>query len=363
MGWTLASSHDNPSLAARYFDGKSAKAQEVELALADGKLLIRAISADHAGVDLAVSVREVTWPERSRHGKRTAHLPSGAVIECADASAWDAWRAQGGHQDSLVVRAQQNWPWVAASLAALVVALYAMLQWGVPGVARVAVALIPLKVDLQVGERVLDWADKDLLQPSKVDVARQQAIRAAFDNAVKALPPNTVPAYKIVFRSSKIGANALALPGGTMVITDDLVAAFKDDDNLYVGVLAHELGHVVHRHGMRAVVQVTAVGALVSTVVGDASSVMATAAAWLGQASYSREAEREADAESVRVLKAARISPRVMVTAFGLLAEAHGKGGGKDGKAATESTLGIALSSHPADEERRQFFEAAALAR
>lgn len=345
-------------VAARYFDGLRARAHEVELALADNQLLVRG-----AGIDLSVPVRDVTWPERSRHGKRIAHLPSGGTIECADAAAWDSWRAQGGHLDGLVVRAQQSWPWVAASLAALAVALYAIVQWGVPATAAVIIALVPTQVDAKVGDRVLAWADEGLLQPSKVDAERQQAIRRAFDNAVRALPPDTAPAYQIVFRSSKIGANALALPGGTMVITDDLVAAFKDDDDLYVGVLAHELGHLRHRHGMRAIVQVTAVGALVTAVVGDASSVMASAVAWLGQASYSREAEREADAESVRVLKAARISPRVMVTAFGILAAAHGRVAAKEGKAPVESALGIAISSHPADEERRQFFEAAAAGR
>ena len=53
-------------------------------------------------------------------------------------------------------------------------------------------------------------------------------------------------------------ANAFALPGGTVVMTDAIVQAAADkgiSDDALVGVLAHEIGHVVHRHGMRMVVE------------------------------------------------------------------------------------------------------------
>lgn len=328
------------------------------MSLAGGQLQIRGDA-----FELSVPAQQVEWPERTRHGKRIAHLPSGATLDCANAQAWDDWRAATGHQDGLVVRAQQNWPWVAGSFVALLLAVYAMVQWGVPAAASAIVPAIPYSVDVKIGERVLDWLDGQMMQASEMDANRQAQIRKAFESAVLALPANTAAPYRIVFRKSAIGANAFAIPGGTMVVTDDLVEAFKDDDDLMVGVLAHELGHLRHRHGMRAVVQVSAVGALISVVVGDASSVLATGAAWLGQASYSRDAEREADAESVRVLKAARISPRVMVTAFARSAAAHQRSEKAEEKSIGSSALGIAFASHPADEERRAFFEAAAVAR
>jgi predicted Zn-dependent protease len=63
---------------------------------------------------------------------------------------------------------------------------------------------------------------------------------------------------------------------------------------------------------------------------------------------YSRDAEREADAHAVRLLRAARVSPRVMKRLFDRLARQHGEG---------PYALGIALSSHPADAERRRRFE------
>ena len=46
----------------------------------------------------------------------------------------------------------------------------------------------------------------------------------------------------------------LALPSGVVIVTDDLVALAKDADDV-VAVLAHEVGHLEGRHGVRAVIQ------------------------------------------------------------------------------------------------------------
>jgi Zn-dependent protease with chaperone function len=369
------------AISARYFDGHSAKAHDVELSLADGQLLINTSSfadvATSPPINLSIPVDQIQWPERTRHGTRTAHLPSGGTLDCADAQTWDDWRSANGHTDSFIVRVQQNWRWVGGSFAAFLLTLFVLVQWGVPAAASAIVPLVPPQIDDLVGQRVLAWADGNLTQPSQLPDEKQQHIVRAFEDALGSLSADTVPKFNIVFRKSRIGANALALPGGTIIVTDELVTAFGDDDDLYIGVLGHELGHLRQRHGMRAVVQVSAIGALVSVVVGDASSVLATAAAYLGQASYSRDAEREADAESVRVLKAARISPRVMVTAFAKLTAAHqnqknsGSQNEQDSKPEpedgagnnAEKALGIAFASHPATTERQAFFETAAQTR
>ncbi len=405
------------TISARYFDGHNAKAHEVELLLADGDLSIKSSTfaasqsagdqaageAANALINLRFAVDQVQWPERTRHGKRTAHLPSGGTLDCADAQAWDDWRSASGHTDGFIVQVQQNWRWVAGSFAAFLLTLFVLVQWGVPAAASAIVPLVPPKIDEVVGQRVLATLDHNLTQPSQLSILKQWHIRRAFEDALGGLPADTVPKFNIVFRKSRIGANALALPGGTIIITDELVTAFGDDDDLYIGVLGHELGHLRQRHGMRAVVQVSAIGALVSVVVGDASSLLAIAAAYMGQATYSRDAEREADAESVRVLKAARISPRVMVTAFAKLMASHqnqknaGSPSSKDSKSGdaqdakperddtansnassrknrgadaedepasgSEKGLGIAFASHPATADRQAFFEAAAQTR
>ena len=88
------------------------------------------------------------------------------------------------------------------------------------------------------------------------------------------------------------------------------------NDDAVLGVLAHEFGHVRLRHAMRQLVQVSAVGFAVSVAFGDYGTLIGSAPVLLATLGYSRDAEREADAESVRLMRAVGISPRVMVGFF-----------------------------------------------
>jgi Zn-dependent protease with chaperone function len=174
----------------------------------------------------------------------------------------------------------------------------------------------------------------------------------------------------------RLGANAFALPGGIIVLTDELLQRLPDDE-VVLGVLAHELGHVRQRHGMRMLVQTTLLGAATSVAFGDFSTLLAGAPALLGQLAYSRDFERDADAEAISMLRANGISPLVMIELFEAIARPSTKSAeaaasappsdraASNGEAAPErrsSDLGIAFSSHPADQERIARFRAAAAA-
>lgn len=341
-------------IAADYFDGTHARAHAVRAELSAGHLHVRG-----GGIAISVPAREVKWPERTRHGPRVAHLPGGATLHCADRAAWDAWLRAAGRDDSLVVRAQQSWRATLVSVLALTAVLAAGFIWGVPWAARAGVAWVPQDVDAAMGQAALESLDEHLLDPSQLSAPERQRIVAAFERALAALPPGDVPTWRVEFRKSDIGPNAFALPGGTIVMTDELVLRVRADESILVGVLGHELGHVRHRHGMRALAQVSALGAAAGLVLGDFSSLLASVPVWLGQAAYSRDAEREADAEAVQVLKAAGHSPLAMVKFFETVRQ------GQDGQPAADektraSWLGIAIASHPADEERMRFFREAA---
>ena len=369
-----------------YFDGTTARAHPVTVRLEGGEL---AVEGD--GGALRVPARAVQWPERTRHGARVAHLAGGGTLHCDDAAAWDAWTRAGGRSDSLVVRMQQSWRSVLVSIVALAVLLVVLYLRGIPWLARATVATIPPSVDATLGDAALEAVDRELMKPSALGAAEQARLRAVFERALAALPPDTVPPHRLVFRKSRIGPNAFALPGGTMVLTDQLVALAAGDDAMIVGVLGHELGHLRHRHGMRMLVQAAAVGAIASLALGDFSTLLAAAPVLLTEASYSRDAEREADAESVRILRAAGLSPGAMVTFFERIAAwrerdardeaapdaaasatARASGPAARPGTATEAGgarrrergdeprgdggIGIAIASHPPDEERIRYF-------
>jgi Zn-dependent protease with chaperone function len=359
-------------LNALYFDGISARGHAVQLHLHQGVLRVLG-----DGIDRSAPIRRMQWPERTRHGMRIAHFPDGGTVQCSDAQAWDQWSLAGGHSESWIVTAQQSWRWVATSALALLVVLVSIQQWGLPAASRYVVAATPLTVDTALGETTLAAIDQAWMGPSKLSQEEQNRLRAAIARNLAPLPAGALPEWKLLFRQSHIGPNAFALPGGTMILTDEMVELVQGDDKVLTAVIGHELGHVHYRHGMRMVVQSAVLGSLGAVMFGDFSTVLATMPILLGQAQYSRDAEREADVHAVKILKAASISPAVMVTMFERLQQyqqdqADKEKGTSDttSKAATrkgetdtdeeDSPLGMAFSSHPADAERIRFFKDAA---
>lgn len=351
-------------LRSTYFDGRSPKAHAVRLQLSGDWLEIEGdvdagdtlhdASGPSPVLHLRIPVREVQWPERQRHGVRLAHLPGGAVLSHDDGPAWDAWAASVV-PDSWVVRSMQSWR--GASLAGVLslAALAAAWAWGVPAATLALVAAVPAGLEAELGEQALRSFDAGGLLPSQLPATRQAAIRQALEAALRQASQhgNPMPAHALHFRRAgrlPLGPNAFALPGGTLVVTDELVTLLDDRPDVILGVLAHEMGHVRHRHGLRMVVQASLVSALSSVVLGDTTGWLATVPAVLGQQAYSRDFEREADDESIRVLRANQLSPALMAVLFERLREARRKDA--DEGDSRPFALPIAIASHPSDEER-----------
>lgn len=367
---TAAAAAPAAHIEADYFDGRHARAHRVRAHVRGDQLYLRG-----NGIVLAVPLAQVQWPPAGQRGARLAHFANGASLQCADGAAWDAWAAASGLKASVVARAEGSWRWVLAAVAVLVLLVGSLYVWGLPWLSRGVVALVPQSVDERIGEVALESLPDGWLEPSKLPAEQQQRLRAAFDRAVQsAFAPGEAPAYTLRFHKSGLGPNAFALPGGTIVMTDELVTLVAGREDAIVGVLAHELGHVRHRHGMRALVQVTVLGAVSSLAFGDFSGLFAGLPVLLGHAGYSRDAEREADGESIRIMLKAGLSPEAMVVFFEKIGawadeKAARKAGRKEGEPTTEpgqareeSLLGIAFSSHPADAERIARFREAARA-
>ena len=163
-------------------------------------------------------------------------------------------------------------------------------------------------------------------------------------------------------RGGVIGANALALPDGTLIITDQLIDLSEHDEEA-LAVLAHELGHVQHRHGLRQVIQGSILTVVVSWYLGDVGGWAASLPTLLLQARYSREHEHEADAYAVALLRENGISPRRLASMLTKLESSRRRGQAVPdaGPKSSPDKTAIAdyLSSHPATRERIEFLNAA----
>lgn len=144
--------------------------------------------------------------------------------------------------------------------------------------------------------------------------------------------------------------NAFALPGGFIYVNRGLIEAAASENEL-AGVLGHEIGHVVARHGAdqaaRAGLVQTGMGILGGLLGrGNASTITQTAASMVASGvfmKFSREAEREADRLGVQMLHDAKLRPQGMISFFDKLAALQ--------KSEPNAVLKF-FASHPSPSER-----------
>jgi predicted Zn-dependent protease len=193
--------------------------------------------------------------------------------------------------------------------------------------------------------------DRIALKPSKLDTDKQVEVEERFRDFIAGEPGEEK--YELVFRSGSVGPNAFALPGGIIVVTDDMVNLAAGDGEL-MAVLAHEIGHALGRHALRLVLQDSGVAVLVTALAGDAVSMTFLAAALptaLLQSHYSRQFEAEADAYAFAHLKRHGYSPQLFADMMRRLQQAS-KSSDQEGGVLQY------FSTHPLTEERIERAEA-----
>ncbi len=318
-----------------YYDGRTSRSHAVRVSVEAGVLHLRGDT-----VDVAVPVDRVQLEAKLGDLPRRLDLPEGAsclvdaAFELPDPTPPAPARVERWANE-LEIR------WLPALVAAALVAglLWGGIVYGVPVLARVAAARMHPGVERQMGSQALATLDRVALEPSALPAPRREALTARF--VTLAALAGGGP-YALEFRKSPaVGPNAFALPGGTVVLLDELVAAASDDE--IAAVLAHEIGHLHGRHTMRHVLQTSAAGVLVAAVVGDVLSLSSYAAAlpaFVLDASYSRDFEREADAFGLGLLDRAGIDRAHFVNFLTRMEKEH------------PSSVPGFLSTHPRADER-----------
>jgi Zn-dependent protease with chaperone function len=284
-------------ITGRYFDGRSSAPAEATLDIGpDGVVRVHGLAEP-----VSAPLLEVEISDRIGSVARRVSFPDGGVFETHDNdaidAALDAARHIVGlrHGSGLVHWLESRWPVAVGSLAGVVVITVCFLIWGVPAIANWAADVMPASMDRAIGSGSLDVLDRAVFEPSQLPQTRQRELKALFTRMTSSL--NDGHEYDLELRDGGgLGANAFALPSGIVVMTDQLVALSKSDDELRA-VLAHEIGHVRGRHALRHLLQAAGVTAIATALLGDVSSIsgILSAAPALLDAKNSRDFETEAD--------------------------------------------------------------------
>lgn len=208
----------------------------------------------------------------------------------------------------------------------------------------IAGALISDEQEFQLGLQVHEQLKQEnvkFLENPKVELYVEALARKLIEHANK----DRRIEWKWFVIDDAETVNAFATPGGRIYIYTGLLLAAETEAEV-VGVLGHELGHVVGRHSARQLVAAYGLQTVASMALGqDAGDVAKVTAGLLGKGSlmaYGRDMELESDQYGARYASAAGYDPRGLAAFFEKLRAKYGDTG----------PVLTWISTHPSNTER-----------
>jgi Zn-dependent protease with chaperone function len=301
----------------------------------------------------AAEVRDADPPEAARPGLRLRRLGSDERLGVEDANAATAIRAlcpdlaKGEGGGRALWRPVLLWSGAA-------VAVVGLFFWLVlPALAGLIAEAIPGDVEHRFGARLVsgiaDAVGRRTGEGTAIcgDSGGDVRLQALMDR-VRPPADGMVPLRVWVVRSPMV--NAVALPGGHIVVFSGLLGFVQSGDEL-AGVLAHEIGHVMLRHPTRIAIERATVSAFFGLFFGDIAggTVLGGVGSLLLGNAYSRDMERAADDLGVDILSRNGLDPRALARFFERLSTQY-----KD-----QERLLTFFSTHPPSDERAAAIDAA----
>lgn len=221
---------------------------------------------------------------------------------------------------------EAHWLTVLAAIILVPGFIWLMIYKVIPAAAGVSVQYLPDVVATELGEQTLVLLDRFYMEPTQISDTQQEKITADWHSILQRLelPQDK---FRLYFRDSSIGANALALPDGSVILTDDIVELMQDHPEQLNAVLLHEIGHVENKHSLKMLAQATATTMMFAMMFGDiegAGEMILGVGSSLLQSAFSRDMEREADAFAYTQLDKIGHSPLDFANAMRALMKSHG---------------------------------------
>jgi len=330
-------------IAAHYSDGLSAKLHQVKLGVRDD---IVSITNDELSVN---------WPMNSLR-QHPAPADRSIVFGPRNSDAFISVAPQ--HTDALRAllpvlldpKRQRRSTWLlGGSLTALAAGLAGFMVFGLPALSGPLADITPLEIEARMGAQ-----SNQFVSMFSNECEASELAQASLDELGQRLEDVSNSPFELKLRVVDAGfPNAFALPGGWIVITDDLIDLMETPDEL-AGVLAHETAHVSQRHVMAGQIREMGFGMLLELLLGGGSGAgqeLARAGASLESIRHTRSAETEADDYALQYLVDADLDPHGLADFFDRLSlYIEGQSGGETSNTGPE-TGPETSGDEPADPE------------
>lgn len=196
-------------------------------------------------------------------------------------------------------------------LTILVIVISILIYKSIPLISKSLVDHIPDNLYDNISKYALDNFNQSY------QICQNQEASAAFSKITKPLLSSSGLDGKINIIIAKGDiSNAMALPGGNIIIFYKIISAAKSEDEI-AGVIAHELAHVKLKHPEEFIIRENIGSALIfitfgSNIFGDITSV----ANYFREKKYSRDAESDADNMAANFLKKSGYNPHGLSSFF-----------------------------------------------
>ena len=308
-----------------YYDGKSANKYPVKLFLTRTQLQL--VFSDGRRIswlypNLKLSRAGSTGPVRlERSTSNPDIIPESVVIEDPK-FLHEAHRVAPGSLGNIWNQPHKRKMRYGLMILALVIIppfIFAIWVYAIPAMTNAVADKIPTEWEEKLGQNYFQALFKESLKDP--DPKTRKALDAISKRLLTAVPDQPYH-FRIYVHPSKM-VNAMALPGGTIVVFQGLINATETPEEL-AGVLAHEFQHVLKRHSTRNIIRSEVIhlfGLIISGNSDSMANVILQAGNLLDHLRYSRQLESQADAEGMQMMLATHVDPRGMVRVFEKLEE------------------------------------------
>ncbi|PAJ75063.1 hypothetical protein CJF42_07085 [Pseudoalteromonas sp. NBT06-2] len=332
-----------------YLDGKTSKRHNARLEVVNDHKLTR-IHLTEQQQSLSFEFNQCNIESRLGNTPREIAFTDAQLFitnNNDDIDTFSQWQ-NNENKKSFLYHLENNIPLISVFTIAAILLLYSTIVYGIPSAAKVIDHNAPSFTSDKLFSS-LDILDETVFEPSELSTKKQQRIR-------KLVAPYLANHHdlqpKLEFRSG-MQANALALPNGVIVFTDDFVELAQSDNQL-LAVLFHELGHLKHKHMTQRLLQDAMITLLVVFITGDVETfdLITGLPTLILDMAHSRGFELEADNYALQQLNQHNIPLQSFVLIMQNLGSYyHEKNDEKSNK------LADFISTHPTTEQRIKMAE------